>query len=357
MTEIPNHHSAKDISIGLLESNWALIQKAGPQIADEVDVKSDGLSGNFLKQAQSISDFFRGDASYERALCKTCVLAVANPLARLAKDAEISQSHIAMATHTGFCTLSRHGSNHRSLVRVFIYPIMLALFAIFGSVFFSFFIMPTFEKMYAEFGIALPWMTRAFFYLGYLIRMYVVTILMVVFGTPPLLWLINWFGQEKREPGMSFLDLMLARKRPTVARWLLHSSLLIEAGVPNEEAIDRASLLSGKRWLKRLAAIRSHRIASDQPARDDRFFNRKNFHMADTAISTPHSPGQVTLLQQVATWYRDSSSSIIEWFVQLLTPLMLAFILFTIFFLLLSLFFPLMAIVSGLTGGGPGGFM
>lgn len=81
--------------------------------------------------------------------------------------------------------------------------------------------------------------------------------------------------------------------------------------------------------------------------------------MADTAIAGMDSSGQVTLLQHVATWYRDTSSSILEWVVQLLIPLYIFAILLSVFILIISLFMPLFAIISGLTGGGggPGGFM
>jgi hypothetical protein len=350
---------ANDLPTGFLESQWPLIQQAGSRIADEIDIKSDGLSGSFRKQTLATSHFFRGEARYEKALYQPCVLAIANPLARLANGNgnEISQSHIATASHLGFCTLSRHGSNQRSLFRIFLYPIMLILFGILGAVFISFFIMPTFEQMYAEFGIALPGMSRMYFYLGYLVRTYVVSIMMVVFGLPLLVSLMNWIGHEKRDPGLSRIDVLLSRKRPTVSRWLLHTSLLIEAGLANEDALQMASATSGKRWVSRLAAIRKHRLESKQPIQDNLFFNRDKLRMADMAFAMPRSRGQVTLLQQVATWYRDTSSGIIEWFAQLLTPLLLGFILITTFLLIISLFFPMFAITSGLTGGGaPGGF-
>ena len=348
---------ANDLPIGFLESQWPLIQQAGSRIADEIDIKSDGLSGSFRKQSLAMSHFFRTGAPFERAVYQPCVLAVANPLARLANGNEISQSHIATASHLGFCTLSRHGSNQRSLFRIFLYPIMLVLFGTLGAVFVSFFILPTFEQMYTEFGIALPGMSRMFIFLGYVVRTYVVSIMMVVFGLPLLVWLMNWIGHEKRDPGLSRIDVLLSRKRPTVSRWLLHTSLLIEAGLPNEDALQMAASTSGKRWLTRLAAIRKHRLENNQPIQDNRFFNRDKLGMADTAFAMPRCRGQVTLLQQVATWYRDTSSGIIEWFAQLLTPLLLGFILITIFLLIISLFFPMFAIVSGLTaGGGPGGF-
>jgi type II secretory pathway component PulF len=184
--------------------------------------------------------------------------------------------------------------------------------------------------------------------------MFTITILMVVFAIPPLLWLINRVGHKQREPGMSWMDLVLARKRPTTARFLLHCSLLIEAGITKDVAIQKAAIKSGKRWL--MQKLRSYEQQSKQ--RDSKghlFFSLKKLRMADAALATPRSRGQVTAMQQVATWYRDSSSGIIEWWVQLLVPFFAVMILLAIFVTVVSLFMPLIAIVSGLTGGKGGG--
>lgn len=359
MSDSLNNHVASDLTPGLLKAKWDTIAKAAEQIADEVDIKSDGLGGNFRKQAAAVSHFFRSGGDYQKALNQPCVLAIATPLARLidaSEDGEISKSDLSTAVHLGLCTLARHGSNHRNLFRIFLYPIMLTYFAAIGSIFVSHFVINQFAEMYAEFGIALPVVTDWVLKLGYFIRTYTVTILMVLFGLPPLFWLINWFGHQNREPGMSRFDLMLATRRPTVARWLLHVSLLMDAGESWSESIQRASVASGKTWIKRRAAAHARNLESESLETSHSFFSQQRFCMADTAILAMHSRGQVTLLQQVATWYRDTSSNILEWIVQLLIPLYVFAILFSVCILLFSLLSPLIAIITGLTGGGPGGF-
>ena len=359
MTNSPDNLTRGDLTPGLLESQWNCIANAQDRIADEVDIKSEGLGGNFRKQSLAVSAFFRGNCQYRDALNQPCVLAIANPLARLTQQTggEISPSDLSTAVHLGLCTLSRHGSNHRNLFRIFLYPILLTYFASIGAIFISHFVLGPFEQMYAEFGIMVPGITQFVLTTRYFIRIYTMVGLMVLFGLPPLIWLLNWIGHQNREPGMSRLDLMLATKRPTVARWLLHVSLLLEAGIGWGDSIQRASELSGKTWIKRRAAKHSNNLKSDSLETTKYFFGQPRFHMADTAIVTRQSLGQVTLLQQVATWYRDTSSNIIEWIVQLLIPMYVLLILFMIMVLVLSIFAPLFSIISGLTGGGLGGFM
>lgn len=359
MNDSPNNQIVSDLTPGLLKAKWDSITIVAGQIADEVDIKSDGLGGNFRKQALAVSQFFRGDCKFQDALNQSCVLAIANPLARMideSKDGEASQSDLATAVHLGLCTLSRHGSNHRNLFRIFLYPIMLTYFVGLGGIFVSHFVLLPFTEMFAEFGITLPLVTSWVLSVGYLVRTYTMTILMVLFGLPPLFWLINWIGQEKREPGMSRFDLMLATQRPTVARWLLHVSLLMEAGESWADSIQRASAASGKTWIKRRAAAHARNLESESLEASRSFFDQKKFAMADTAILAMHSRGQVTLLQQVATWYRDTSANILEWIVQMLIPVYVFAILFGVFVLVMSMFAPLFSIFSGLTGGGPGGF-
>jgi len=283
-------------------------------------------------------------------------------LARMADqspDGEISPSDLSTAVHLGLCTLSRHGSNHRSLIRIFLFPIMLTYFVGIGGIFVSHFVLEPFSEMYAEFGIALPWLTDIVLTIGRFVRTYSISILMVLFGLPPLLWLVNWIGHEKREPGMSRLDVLFATQRPTVARWLLHVSLLIDAGVSWADSIQHAAAVSGKPWIKRRATAHRRKLESESLETPHSFFSQTKFSMADTAIVSVPSRGQVTLLQQVATWYRDTSSNILEWVIQLLIPVYVFAILFFAAATVVSLIMPLLAILGGLTGGAaaPGGVM
>lgn len=345
----------------LLQQCWSDIAELADRIADEVDIKSEGLSGNFRKQTLAISNFFRSGCEYEKALNQSSVLAIANPLARLvqqSEDGKISPSDLSTAVHLGMCTLSRHGSDHRNLFRLFLYPILLTYFVGIGGIFAAHFLFSPFSEMYSEFGIALPRMTQLLLDGAYFVRTYTITLLLVLFGVPPLLWLFNWIGHEKREPGMSRLDQLLATRRPAVARWLLHVSLLIEAGVDWSESIQRASSLSGKKWIRRRAAKHAKRVESGSDDASWHFFCQRRFHMADTAVLAAVNDGAgVTLLQQVATWYRDTSSNIMEWIVQLLIPIYITAILVSIILVVFSLFAPLFSIISGLTGGGAGGIM
>lgn len=357
MKEPQNQMSIGNLPFDALDSRWDQIARHAHEIADEVDIKSEGASGSFRLQTLAISHFFRSSCDYQKALNQPYVLAVANPLAALAANGPLNRGAIATAIHAGLCAISRHGSTHRSLWRVFLYPIFLTYFAAIGSILAAHFIVPPFEQLYTEFGIALPLVTRGFFSLGYFIRVYTFTILMVLLGLPPLFWLLNWIGHETREPGMSRLDLWFSGKRMTAARFLFHVSLLLEAGLTKNDAISKATTLSGKQWLKRRLAIRESKLKNQINESKVRFFDRVHFRTGDTALAAPRSPGQVILLQQVATWYRESSSNIIEWIVQLMIPLYVFAILFTFFIFIMCLLTPMIAVITGLTGGGPGGFM
>ena len=67
--------------------------------------------------------------------------------------------------------------------------------------------------------------------------------------------------------------------------------------------------------------------------------------------SVESSPGKIALLQQVADYYWDRNRSIGDWWIQWLVSAMLCMVGLLILMGVLSLFMPLLAIVSGLTGG------
>ena len=133
-------------------------------------------------------------------------------------------------------------------------------------------------------------MSSFFIEMGRLIRAATLPLLIVLFGLPPLLWLLNLVGVDKRPPGVTHVDQWLTRKRTTSARWLLHVSLLLEAGLEKQESIALASQTTGKRWVRRLA--RRFEEGADPMQESDNivkeptsFFGQRKFRMADTAIS------------------------------------------------------------------------
>ena len=357
MTRLSKQLTAEDLPLRLLESQWDALQQVAYDVADEVDIKSEGLSGNLLTQTRFVSEFFRGGADYNEALRQSTILAIANPLAQVAAQGPITKADISTAVSQGLCTLSRHGITHRNLFRIFLFPILLTYFVGFGVILVSHFIVPFFEQIYTEFGIVVSWLTGFFVQLGYGIRGATMPLLVVLFGLPPSLWLFGLVGRKKRQPGMSQLDLLLARKRPTIARWLLHFSLLLEAGLTKEEAIGIASSSSGKRWVSRRVEAWKQECETSDPDEPSLFFDDREVRMADTSIDLPRSPGQIVLLQHVATWYRDSSSSLIEWLVQLLVPLYVFLIMATCVLFMLAMLEPIISVIGSLTGVMPGGFM
>ena len=353
MTDRPRQLSATELPAGLLESQWSAIQSVARDVAEEIEYKSDGLSGNFLERTHYAAQFFRGDCDFQQALKQSTLLAFLNPLAKFANehDGELSQNDVAGAVSSGLCTLARHGVSHRSLLQLYLFPICLSYAAAMGAILSAHFIVIYFEQMFFEFGIQVPWMTTFFFSVSQIIRSMTMPVLIVLFGLPPLLWLLNLWGRDRRPPGVSHFDLLLARKRTMIARWLFHVSLLLEAGLKKQAAISSATGVAGSRWMRKQVKRWQQNIDSAPHANGTlHFFEGQKYRMADTAISLPRSTGQVTLLRQVATWYRDRSASMLLWWIQFLVPLLGFFIVSLVVLFLFAMLLPLFSIIGGLTG-------
>ena len=347
------HAEGDSIGSNLLASRWDKIHQIKNQIAEELDIKSEGIGGTLSKQVMAVCEFLRGPARYEGVISRPEVLAICNPLLDLPDDHQITQHDIARATHEGLCTLARHGSATASLSRMLLYPFFLSVVTVFAAIFFSFYVIESFEEMYTEFGIALPRVTNLVLGTARLVRNYTVAIVLLTTGIPAFFYCLNWIGHKNREAGQSWLDVKLARKRTLAARFLFHVSLLLESGLPQPLAIETASAASGRNWLRR----RAKRGRSNQQQVAS-FFGGRKFAVADNALLAEPVLVKIRLLRQVATWYRDSTSGISHWWIELFVAVYVWLMVAAIVIAVFSLFAPLFAIVGGLTGGGmPGGMM
>ena len=64
MTDHPKNLVSGELPLDLLKSSWDSLMQVASQIADEIEIKSEGLSGNFYKEALAASNFFRGKPEY-----------------------------------------------------------------------------------------------------------------------------------------------------------------------------------------------------------------------------------------------------------------------------------------------------
>ncbi len=336
-------YRAEDVE--LLNRHFDALEQVRGSLADELDVRSLGVDTSMGKQLSVVSDFLRGKVTTEAVAMRPDVLAFVTPLLVDVDQGRKPADAIAGAVRRGVSLLAGHGAGERKLGRVLLWPVLLTLVSMIGLVLLSWLLIGQFEKIYVEFGVGLPRVTNFVIWIGRVVRWYSFLIVGVAALILPGYLLLNAIGKAKNPGSPGMVDRWFTGRRLAVSRWLFHCSLLLEAGAKGK-SFSMAADASGSRWLVRKA----NRIADSKTA-----FAGRRFATVQTGIELPHSPGKVAFLRQIATWYRDRSGNFLDWWVSLYVSVWGWLLIAFFFFAIVSLLMPLFAIISGLSGGGPGG--
>lgn len=328
------------------DRRWEAISHARQDVASALDQMSAELPGAGRRQLRSLSRWFRGSASMESAVNRPDVLAICLPLMGESPEGEFSKSDIAKAARIGFCSIGRYVSVTRRLLKLLCYPFLILLAIAILGFGFCFWVAPTFEELYNGFGIGLPSTTDGVLWVAGLVRRWWWVIMSFfggqLAGVALLIWIVYRTGRDLRPANLSWLDLQLMSRRNALAMWAWHLSLLLEAGFGQREAGKIAARATGKSW------FRSARAMEDGAC----FLFRSKYELLNNALRMPPCDGKIGLLRHVATYYWDRSRSVGDWWIHWLVGLMLSGVGILVFLCVLSLFLPLLSIVSGLSGGG-----
>jgi type II secretory pathway component PulF len=334
-----------------LQERWQSVWNARSELATELEQMANDLPGQGRKQLRLLSKWFRGSAKLEDALLRPDVLAISMPLLKAESTPAGDRINIDHAMRMGFCSLGRNVSISRRLIRTMLYPILVLLACFAVGILFSFFIAPQFEEMFAEFGIELPKLTLAVFGFGQFIRRWWWAVLMMLTCAVTIFWILSRTGTGNRPANLSWLDQRLMSTRNALASWAWHISLLLEAGVPQREAMEAAGRATGNQHLRQVSLARAALSDAEESVTDQPYFDSPKYRLLDQAMRVATSTGKIALLQEVAAYYWDRNRSIGDWWIQWLVSAILFMAGVLILLGVLALFMPLIAIVSGLTGG------
>jgi len=288
------------------------------------------------------------------------VLAVCVPLCKsLQLNGELVESDLATAVRVGFCSVGQNTAASRQLLKAFAYPAIVLLAAAMVAIFFSVFVVPEFEKMFREFEIELPAMTEFVFEFANSIRSWSFFFLTWITLTIGIVWYLNRISAPRRPDGLGWLDLWMKSSRDALADWAWHISLLLESGLPQNLAIPQACRFAGKSWLRENSRFWVQVESENSPSgavplqpglRPMRYLTNPKYQLLDYALTVPNTEGKIRLLREVAMCYRDRNRNIGLWWIEWLVAFMLWGIGVVILILVVSLFSPLIAIISSLTG-------
>ena len=238
-----------------------------------------------------------------------------------------------------------------------IYPAVVVTVAILVITVIMVFVIPTFAKMFADFGSALPLPTQIVINMsnwfkeniGYLILgviLFVVVFRILYRRVEPFKIVID--------RAILFLPVFgpLLRK-VAVARFSRTFSTMISSGVPILQALDIVAKTSGNKTIELGVLDAKKSIAEGQtisePLEDTGVFPPMVIHM----ISIGETTGALdTMLEKIADFYDDEVDNAVSALTSLIEPLMIVFLGVVVGGLVISLYLPIFKIAGVVSGQG-----
>jgi type IV pilus assembly protein PilC len=241
----------------------------------------------------------------------------------------------------------------KKIIGAMVYPAVVLIVAVGILVFIMVAIIPKFKKIFDEFNLQLPWMTKTLIDISNWMAKYWYWIPLFPIGVYLLLKLIRL-----TKTGRYITDRMLLWvpvvgtlvEKTIVARTTRTLGTLVSSGVPILEALsivrDTANNAVFEKMFQRvLESIREGDTIAD-PLRQSRLVDDMVVNMVEVGEETGDLD---TMLYKVADFYDEEVDNTVKALISLLEPIMIVFLGGAIGAIVISLFLPLIKLLEGLS--------
>jgi type IV pilus assembly protein PilC len=252
----------------------------------------------------------------------------------------------------------------RRIKGALVYPIVVIVVAISILTFIMLFIIPKFEAIFLDFGVALPTLTMLLIntsrWMAGSQPEQAIPGWAIVVPSPIIAWVL-WKVIRKAGPGRAVTDTMLMWtpifgkliKKTSIARFTRTLGTLISAGVPILEAILITRDTSGNYVFEKALTKVHDSIREGEsfavPLRESKTCDAIVVNMIDVGEET----GELdAMLMKIADNYDDEVDVAVGALVSLLEPLMIVVLGGIVGTIVVAMFMPLVAMIESLQGGG-----
>jgi len=231
-----------------------------------------------------------------------------------------------------------------------VYPIGLATVAVVVTVVMLIFVIPVFEKMFADFGQALPAATQFVIDLSAFLQRYIILIIVVAAG---IAFIFRSF--YRTEKGRIIVDGLLLKapimgdliRKIAVARFTRVLGTMISSGVPILDGLDICSRTAGNKIVERAIQDARKSIAGGktiaEPLKETDVFPPMVVQM----IAVGEATGAMdAMLSKIADFYDEEVDAAVGTLTSMLEPIMVVFIGVVIGGLLMSMYLPIFQIAG-----------
>lgn len=291
------------------------------------------------------------------------------------------ESRIEAAVNAVVLSHLKVQSRGQRVLTVIAYPLIVLTVCTGVLVLTSLLVVPTFEQMFDEFGLQLPFFTQTLFAIAAVIQSPMTYLGLASVGACVglLAWLL-WGSTSPlhRRSGASGTSVNLHGSGPRTTRgawadWAWHVSLLMRAGLGKTEAIEMAGAASQQSWLARGSRFWADAIRNgDDPFHGVTHFRKVPCHLLADALgldvaltqhvrppntssrtaaidTTSLKQYQAGVLRDIAELYWDRDQRGTVWRLGWVSPLIVFGVGFIIWFVVIALFAPLVSLITGLS--------
>ncbi len=241
----------------------------------------------------------------------------------------------------------------RKIIGAMVYPAVVIMVAVSILIFIMVMIIPKFKKIFDEFGLQLPDMTKILIDVSMWMKDYWYVIPLFPLGFYLLIKLVRLSraGNYALDRITLWIPVVGGLVEKTiVARTMRTLGTLVSSGVPILEALsivkDTANNAVFERMFQRvLESIREGDTIAD-PLRESRLVDAMVVNMVEVGEETGDLD---TMLYKVADFYDEEVDTMVKSMISLLEPIMIVFLGLTIGGIVISLFLPLIKLLEGLS--------
>jgi type IV pilus assembly protein PilC len=234
-----------------------------------------------------------------------------------------------------------------------VYPAVVIMVAVSILIFIMVMIIPKFKKIFDEFGLQLPDMTKILIEVSMWMKdyWYVIPLFPLSFYLLIKLIRLTRFGNYALDRITLWIPIVGGLVEKTiVARTMRTLGTLVSSGVPILEALsivkDTANNAVFERMFQRvLESIREGDTIAD-PLKESRLVDDMVVNMVEVGEETGDLD---TMLYKVADFYDEEVDTMVKSMISLLEPIMIVFLGLTIGGIVISLFLPLIKLLEGLS--------
>jgi type IV pilus assembly protein PilC len=249
--------------------------------------------------------------------------------------------------------LEKAESLRRKVKGAMVYPATIVVVAIGVVLLLLVKVIPVFERMFKDFGGALPGPTQAVVNMSHFMQQYIIFILAAMFGTVfSFFWARRRFRMFRFRTDAIFLKVPVfgsLLRKVAVARFSRTLGTMISSGVPILDALDICARTAGnmviEQGLQRTRAAIAEGRTIAEPLEAAGVFPGMVVQM----ISVGEQTGAMdSMLNKIADFYDDEVDAAVDALTALLEPLMMVFLGGTVGGLLMAMYLPIFKLAENI---------